>query len=353
MELLEQSLEKLHLNYLSRRDDHDHDHHHQSVNLFIFHEGDFDVRDILDLESRPYHPVKGLTHLVNLTGTPFWKLPDALLKDDPSQWKGALEYKLGYRHMMRWYAVKIWDFFDELNTRHGCHYEYIMRMDEESYIHSPIEYDVFNFMTLNHYEYAFRQCSYEMGAIGQVWHQYVDANPQVVPLRTFAGKRLCGFYNNFFIATLSFFKSPPVQHFLQFVDQDGAIYRHRVNDLVLQTAVVYAFLPPDKIYRYLDFTYEHFTMDKTGCPRWGGIMQGYNDIHGQETVLKWADVNVYSKNCTLQTVGVDFRARVVKLRAPDLSPTYQHLDKTMAETLELLQVAAGLVDLQGQGVLSG
>lgn len=359
MELLEQSLEKLHLHYLSRHkdegDDHNssthHDNNHENVNVFLFHEGDFDVQDIQDLERKHlsnYHP--GLLHLVNLTGTPFWTIPDWLRKDNPSKW-GAKKYSIGYRHMIRWYAIQIWEFFEQLNAQHGCQYEYIMRMDEESYIHSPIDYDLFDFMTLNHYEYAFRQCSYEMGAISKVWRAYMNAHPNVVPLRKFAG--LCGFYNNFFLAKLSFFKSPPVQHFLKFVDQSGDIYRHRVNDLVLQTAAVYAFLPPEKIHRFLDFTYEHFTMEKTGCPMWGGIMQGYNDVHGRETVMTWAAVNVYNKNCTLQTVGVDFHARVVELTAPDLSPTYQHLDPTMAETLELLQVAAGLIDLQGKGVSSG
>ena len=239
LELLERSLQLLHSNYLLLHG------HHENVNVFIFHEGDFDTSDIVLLESSQ---VKGLVHLVNLTSTPFWQLPDHLRRDDPTTWKGAREYQLGYRHMMRWYALKLWDFFEELNQQHACQYDYIMRMDEESYIHSVISYDLFDHMVLQGYEYAFRQCSYEMGSVGQVWADYTKANPQVVPLRMFTAKRPCGFYNNFFIAKLSFFKSDPVQHFLTFVDQGGYMYRQRVNDLVLQTAAVYAFLPTEKIY---------------------------------------------------------------------------------------------------------
>ena len=255
--------------------------------------------------------------------------------------------------MMRWYDLKLWDFFEELNQQHDCQYDYIMRMDEESYIHSGISYNLFDHMVSQGYEYAFQQCSYEMGSMGQVWTNYTKANPHVVPLQTFTSKRPCGFYNNFFIAKLAFFKSDPVQHFLTFVDQGGYMYRQRVNDLVLQTAAVYAFLPTEKIHRFLDFTYEHITLEKSGCPRWGGIQQGYEDPNGRETIMEWADRNVHQNKCPVQTPGVDFKVRVVELRADDLSPSYQHLPSSLQEKLVVLQVAAGLIDLQGKGLLSG
>ena len=86
LELLERSLKLLHSNYLLLHD------HHKNVNVFIFHEGDFDTSDIALLESSQQ---KGLVHLVNLTSTPFWQLPDHLRRDNPTTWKGAHEYQLG------------------------------------------------------------------------------------------------------------------------------------------------------------------------------------------------------------------------------------------------------------------
>jgi len=52
----------------------------------------------------------------------------------------------------------MWDFFQELNAQTGTRYRYIMRMDEESFFHSPIRYDIFGYMSQKDYWYAFRTC---------------------------------------------------------------------------------------------------------------------------------------------------------------------------------------------------
>ena len=80
LELLERLLQLLHSNYLLLHG------HHENVNVFIFHEGDFDTSDIVLLEASQ---VKGLVHLVNLTSTPFWQLPDHLRRDDPTTWDAS------------------------------------------------------------------------------------------------------------------------------------------------------------------------------------------------------------------------------------------------------------------------
>jgi hypothetical protein len=52
---------------------------------------------------------------------------------------------------------------------------------------------------------------------------------------------LRGFYNQFFVADINFFLSKPVQHFLNWVDRDGATYQNRTGDLLLHAAAVIAF----------------------------------------------------------------------------------------------------------------
>jgi hypothetical protein len=64
----------------------------------------------------------------------------------------------------------MWDYFAEINRVVGTNYKFIMRMDEESFFHSPINYDLFHYMGAHDYEYAYRICSYEMNVIRSTNH---------------------------------------------------------------------------------------------------------------------------------------------------------------------------------------
>jgi hypothetical protein len=346
--LLQKSLQLLHQNYLAK--------HSDNTALFIFHEGDFDQPDLEFMDSTllPFH---SNIHLVNLTGTHFWGVPEWLQRDDTDTWQGIKKYSVGYRHMIRWFALKIWDFFYDLNQQQGCNYRYIMRLDEESYIHSPIEYDLFQNMKDHDYVYGFRQCSYEMSVVQGVFQQFMKKNNKIPIHRNFRRGPICGFYNNLFIASLDFMRSAHVQQFLQWVDQQGFMYRRRLNDLVLHTAVVYAFAPSEKIHRFLDFTYEHFTLTKDGCPFWGGIQAGYADPNGGKTVTEFSlqVTNRQQENkCKMFSPENDQGVRINEvIGEADLSPTYQHLPPHIQGNLQLLQVAAGNVDKINYGIQSG
>lgn len=341
--LLQKSLKLLYQNYLTN--------FHDDTAVFVFHEGDFDRPDLEYLDSQL--PIHEGFHFVNLTSTQYWQLPEWLKNDNQTTWRGADHYSVGYRHMMRWYAVKIWDFFHNLNEEQGCQYKYIMRMDEESYIHSSIEYNMFEMMESKDYVYGFRQCSYEMGAVQSVFKQFNKETDYPIQ-REFTGGGMCGFYNNFFIASLDFFRSSPVQAFLNWVDRKGYMYRNRVNDLVLQTAAVYAFAPEKQIHRFLDFSYEHFTLTKRGCPFWGGIQAGYADPNGTATIDSWIDSHLQKQHCRSKSAQHQNAMRVGEIITEmDLSPTYQHLPAYMNGKLQLRQVAAGQVDVADKGIASG
>ena len=65
---------------------------------------------------------------------------------------------------------------------------------------------------------------------------------------------------------------------------------------MIHSMAVYAFAPQEKIHRFLDFTYEHSTVDKeTGCIMWGGIQAGYNDPKSDDTLLSFYQKKVAKK----------------------------------------------------------
>ena len=353
--LLLQALRLISINYLALGD------HANTVDLFLFHTGDFDHRDIQVLEetlsgisssipsSDPSWNATGLIKLVNLDGSPYWSLPPWHARDNQSHWVDSSLFPIGYRHMCRWFGVKIWHFFADMNRQLGSNYRYLLRLDEDSFVHSPISYDIFDFMSSSGFVYGYRLCAYEMDYnlryIGNWFHKW---QRKTQPQRHIS-RDICGFYNNFFVADLDFFTSRAVQKYLKDVDRQGFIYRIRYGDLMLHSTAVYAFAKPEQIHRFLSFTYQHVTLDhilrpEQGCVVWGGIQAGWDDPNAQKTLDRFYKERVLDRKCT---------ANVTYLELPDLSPTYQHLPESMTKRVQLQTIMAGKVELPNQGILSG
>jgi alpha 1,2-mannosyltransferase len=68
-------------------------------------------------------------------------------RPDPKSWI-APHFSVGYRNMRRWYGILIYKYLTDLG------YEWYMRMDDDSLLHSVINYDLFKFMYDNNYEYV-------------------------------------------------------------------------------------------------------------------------------------------------------------------------------------------------------
>ena len=336
---LVRSIELLRDNYISIHN------HSQNLDVFIFHTSDFDEQDLLQLEKQFDKTTPGMVRVVNLTGSPYWRRPKNLEGENPERWNAYPLFSEGYRRMIHFFAIDIWQFFSDYGRETGCNYQYIMRLDEDSYIHSPITYDVFELMQSQDYVYGFRMCSYEMHIIRNIWQLYRRNNPNFVPKRDIDYK-MCGFYNNFFVASIQFFLSEDVQRFLRFVDRRGAIYRRRLGDLLIHSTAVYAFANESSVHRFLDFTYEHGTINSTSqCLMWGGIQAGYNDPNSSATIDEYYQGLLVDRNC---------HANVGMLFESDLSPTYQHnISPPYRGELSLLTVAAGLIEIPDKGILSG
>eukprot|EP00977_Amphora_coffeiformis_P002450 scaffold456_cov171-Amphora_coffeaeformis.AAC.17 len=336
---LVRSIEFLRKNYLSMND------HGENLDVFIFHTSDFDAKDLWELEQQFDPTSPGIVRLVNLTGSPYWQRPSNLEGENPERWNAYPLFSEGYRRMIHFFAMDIWQFFSDYARQSSCKYRYILRLDEDSYIHSPIQYDIFDLMREEDYVYGFRMCSYEMHIIRNIFQLFRRGSPSFAPKRDI-DYQMCGFYNNFFVADIEFFLSNDVQKFLRFVDRRGAIYRRRLGDLLIHSTAVYAFANQSSIHRFLDFTYEHGTVNKTSsCLMWGGIQAGYNDPNSSATVGDYYQRMLVERGC---------QANAVMLFEDDLSPTYQHtIPPSYRGELSLHTVTAGLVELPGKGILSG
>jgi len=160
--------------------------------------------------------------------------------------------------MIRFFAILIWPCLEKMG------YTHVMRMDDDSFIHSRIEYNIFDYMRENGRIYGFRQPVRD-SAVGKgydiVVKDYLKAHPnstthELIDQYNNISKRV-GFYNNFFVAEISFFTNEPVKSLLKAIDESKLIYTERTGDLVIHSTVVRLFAQSEQIQWFRDFTYEH------------------------------------------------------------------------------------------------
>ncbi|TAP31514.1 hypothetical protein EYR97_20205 [Alteromonas sp. KUL42] len=296
--MLEMSLDLLYLNY---NDQFKHD-------ILIFHEGDFDLESQKEVR-------KGRDE-IKFQEIHF-QIPSFLKSEEiPILWDG--KYGLGHRHMARFYSVTIFHILSELG------YDWFMRMDDDSFIHSKINYNLFEFMDRNGYQYGYRAILKEPQrptlGFSEAVFAYIKAerlkpktfldnfdlstsvNYEYFSFKGMLKKRLTIFlekllntlnhdfhnwplptewnrltyYNNFLITNINFWMRRDVQAFVGHFDRLGGTYKYRWTDHILHTAAVQIYLSEEKVFQFDDWTYEHATI-KDGNLEWGGIFEGKDD----------------------------------------------------------------------------
>lgn len=309
--LLERSLDLLWENYNAR-------YRHP---VLIFHEGDFSPADRRAV-------ARGRAE-ISFQEIRF-EVPAFLPAEEvPTTWRGFHAYGLGHRHMIRFYGLQLYDILHDLG------FDWYFRMDDDSFFHSPIRYDLFELMERRGFEYGYR-VDVRDGAdvtrgFGETVFAYLVAEglePEqfyrrlrrqslvgallrrgrerlenavkraimawdasrsyelwpgsaVPPSRDRLRYDRRGYYNNFHVTRVGFWRRPDVQSFLRHMDRIGGGYKYRWNDLVLQSAAVQIFLPESKVHKFTDWTYEHATIQGDRL-FFGGIFRGSDDRDGRE-----------------------------------------------------------------------
>ena len=82
-------------------------------------------------------------------------------------WVQRRRFSVGYRHMIRFFAVGIWG----LVAREG--YRFVMRLDEDSFLRSPVEYNLFESLEAKGVDYAYRLATWESGATPKLFFRWV------------------------------------------------------------------------------------------------------------------------------------------------------------------------------------
>jgi alpha 1,2-mannosyltransferase len=184
-----------------------------------------------------------------------------------------------------------------------------MRLDEDSFVWSAMQYNVEQYMLSKGLVYAYRMMNAEdpkmvRGLIEAV-RAWLLMTPAVSPRGLLAH---CGnltsaawdrdiFYNNFFVTRVGFWMQPHVQSFLRFLDRTGGMYELRHGDAPIHTIAVELFAHPAEVYKMQDFTYEHARFYDDGCLHGGGFVAGSEDPEGQQRLQAFVTAHGKALRC--------------------------------------------------------
>ena len=342
---------------------------YESTSVFLFHTGDYNEEDLAFLEWRYPIATKGTLQLVNVADSTYWNLPMSL-----SDHKEALELsesQLTVAHKTRFMTIGIYDFLEQTNHLYGCSYEYVLQLEESSFIYSPlsVEEELFSDMTANNYMLQYRLCDppssstttkddqqhqnhHQNTIVTQLLHDYSATmqnhhshykHKTSMDVLSSELDHMCVPSSSFLVTSLPFMKSRPVQRYLSFCEnliyttttttEEGLSQSSIVAGMMMVQNDGKQLLEASHIHRRLDFTFFgsnpiHTISKDSKCPT-GTLQAGYQDVSSDRTMSEFRYIYETQQNCPVQFmdehvelhVSSDFVVQTILVQAPSKTST--------------------------------
>lgn len=183
--------------------------------------------------------------------------PDLSMPIESISFEDKCNFDIGYRHMCQFFFSEIRNYIKE--------YDWYMRLDDDSFINSEINYNLFEYLENNNkvYGYVAEIPEWEPVTIGvdtffiNIINEY-KLTPYFINKILDVNKfNLRHFYNNIEIVKLSYFENDTVKLLTKLVNESGNIYRWRWGDNLLRTFILSITVDLSKLYKFEDFDYSH------------------------------------------------------------------------------------------------
>jgi hypothetical protein len=164
----------------------------------------------------------------------------------PVAW-GHPGFSIGYRHMCRFFSGEMYK-FDILRQ-----YDYYLRLDTDSFIHTPLNYNIFEWAKNNDCYYGFIAPAVQQDnekVVEGLWDYVNDAYPNNIPDRLM-------FYTNFELGKVSWFLTSGYMRFYNELDKTGGFYTKRWGDAPIKFLGINLLMEPKHIIPVHGFTYQH------------------------------------------------------------------------------------------------
>ena len=160
--------------------------------------------------------------------------------------KGNLGFSIGYRHMCWFFSGGMYEQVIMGN------YKYYLRLDTDSYILTPLKYDLFEFMENGKFKYGYIEEAIQID------------NPAVVEgLFEYTGATISGleegkmYYTNFEVGEVDFFAKGFYHMFFKRICAHGGIYTKRWGDAPIKYIGVNLFMFDKQATPIKGFVYQH------------------------------------------------------------------------------------------------
>ena len=131
-------------------------------------------------------------------------------------------------------------------------YKYYLRLDTDSYILSPLNYDIFEMMNNGGYKYGYIEEAVQLddpAVISGLW-DFCWKDTHSIPEGTM-------YYTNFEVAEIEFFRSGLYYMFFKRIEANGGVYLHRWGDAPIKYLGVNILMPPQQKVAIKGFVYQH------------------------------------------------------------------------------------------------
>lgn len=177
-----------------------------------------------------------------------FQLPE-FIKNPPRKVCGK---NIDFRHMCRFQAKTVM----ELPIFEGL--DWYMRLDTDSFLLRPINYDIFYFMVKNNLLYGYMHMVLENKRCIQGLHDKTKYYLKLHHLKpTFYNKQPEMFYSNFEIAKISLWRNPSYKRYISYIDLTGGIYFSGWSDAPIRTVAYSIFYNKNDTHHFKDIAYEH------------------------------------------------------------------------------------------------
>ncbi|CAI4055783.1 hypothetical protein SKDZ_02G3050 [Saccharomyces kudriavzevii ZP591] len=215
-----------------------------------------------------------------------WNMPDGIDREryDKEMEKmetGEVLYAKveSYHNMCRFYSKEYY------NHPLLSEYRYVWRLEPSVDFYCKIEYDIFQFMSMNDKIYGFVLNIYDdPETIRTLWTstmEFVKEHPDYLNVggafkwlkdnsqnpkcyEDTQGYSTCHFWTNFEIVDLEFLRSEPYEQYVQFLDKKGGFYYERWGDAPVRSLALALFADKSRIHWFRDIGYHH--VPYANCP---------------------------------------------------------------------------------------
>ena len=219
--------------------------------VIIFHD---DITDnvIQDFTRALFNHI-GQTHSIIFERIEF-KLPEWVSSDISLYNPPLHQFRLGYRHMCRWYSGEIYK-HDRLKS-----YDWYMRMDSDSFLMSPVTYDLFEYMEDNKKVYGYistleKDEPFVVEGLWETTQDFIKDKNIVSKLPKKWEYEM--FYTNFELVSINTIRSSLYMDYYDYLDKSGNIYYRRWGDAPIRWLGLNMIMNPSKFHAFDDFCYQH------------------------------------------------------------------------------------------------